>query len=79
MLRIIGSRNCTSHLYRMVQLSWQGSGKKTSCRKGHTFEECQARARATGNKWMGTNGRHFSNPTSPTAKGFMAQCMRGEV
>ena len=31
-------------------------------KKGHSFEECQARARATGNKWMGTNGRHFSNP-----------------
>ena len=48
-------------------------------KKGHSFEECQARARASGNMWMGTNGRHFSNPTSPTAKGFMAQCIRGDV
>jgi hypothetical protein len=57
------------------------AGKATSqqVKKGHSFEECQARAHATGSKWMGTNGRHFSNPTSPTAKGFLAQCMRGEV
>jgi hypothetical protein len=48
-------------------------------KKGHSFEECQKRARASGNMWMGTNGRHFSNPTNPNAKGFMAQCMRGEV
>jgi hypothetical protein len=48
-------------------------------KKGNSFEECQKRARASGNMWMGTNGRHFSNPTNPNAKGFMAQCMRGEV
>jgi len=48
-------------------------------KKGHSFEECQKRARSSGNMWMGTNGRHFSNPTSPTAKGFIAQCMRGEI
>jgi len=48
-------------------------------KKGHSYEECQKRARASGNMWMGTNGRHFSNPSNPNAKGFMAQCMRGEV
>ena len=48
-------------------------------KKSHSFEECQKRAHASGSKWMGTNGRHFSNPTSPTAKGFIAQCMRGEI
>ena len=56
-----------------------GNAKPQQAKKGHSFEECQARAHATGSKWMGTNGRHFSNPTSPTAKGFIAQCMRGEV
>jgi len=57
------------------------AGKTTSqqAKKGHSFEECQARARASGNMWMGTNGRHFSNPINPNAKGFMEQCMRGEV
>ena len=53
--------------------------KAEQTKKGHSFDECQKRARAGGNMWMGTNGRHFSNPTGPNAKGFMAQCMRGEV
>jgi len=65
----------------MFSLSSVMAQKATAeeAKKGHSFEECQKRARAEGNMWMGTNGRHFSNPTSPTAKGFIAQCMRGEI
>ena len=63
----------------MFSLSSVMAQKTTQAKKGHSFEECQKRARAEGNMWMGTNGRHFSNPSSPTAKGFIAQCMRGEI
>ena len=30
--------------------------EKSAAKKGHSFEECQKRARADGNMWMGTNG-----------------------
>ena len=65
----------------MISLSPVMLEKTTAeqAKKGHSYEECQQRAHASGSKWMGTNGRHFSNPTSPTAKGFIAQCMRGEI
>jgi hypothetical protein len=46
-----------------------------SAKKGRSFEECQKRALALG---MAPHGKQY-NPESPNAKGFVSQCMRGEI
>ena len=52
-----------------------GKAKAEQAKKGRSYEECQKRAQAIGLR----GGGNRSNPTAPNAKGYMAQCMRGEV
>jgi hypothetical protein len=49
-------------------------------KKGRSYEDCQKRMQAAGLTGMAApQGRRGGNPTDPNAKGWMAQCMRGEI
>ena len=55
--------------------AFAAKAKGEQTKKGRSYEECQKRAQALGMR----GGGNRSNPTSPNATGYMAQCMRGEV
>src|SRR5471030_1874016 len=56
------------------------NGKGDQPKKGRSYEECQKRTNAAGLNNMGAmGGKRGGNPTDPNAKGWIAQCMRGEI